>query len=259
MIHQRRQGEITILELSHGKANALDLELSRDLTRSLGEVEASNCRGVVITARGSIFSAGVDLYRVLDEGEGYIREFLPALTEAMAKLFFFTKPVVGAANGHAIAGGSVVLCACDHRLMARGEAKTGVPEVHVGVPFPLLALEILRFAVAPQYLQEVIYGGGAYGTEAALSRGLVDEVVETAELTDRACETAERLGALPEETFRLTKEQMRGPVRERYERLGPSHDERVMSAWVSPEVRETLQRYVSNTLGDRKRSPGSSP
>jgi enoyl-CoA hydratase len=259
MIHQRREGSVTILELAHGKANAWDLELSRDLTRALGEVEESDSRGVVLTATGSIFSAGVDLFRLLEEGPEYTKEFLSAITEATEKLFFFPKPVVGAANGHTVAGGCIIFCACDYRLMARGKAKVGVPEIHVGVPeihvgvpFPPLAFEVLRFAVPPRYFKEVIYVGRTYDTEGALARGLVDELVEPGDLMDRALEMAEKLAALPEESFCLTKEQMRRPAREMYEKCRASQDERVIAGWISKEVRDTMRKFVEATLGRRK-------
>ena len=66
--------------------------------------------------QGHIFSAGVDLLRVLEGGPDYLATFLPALRRLFATLFCFPKPVVAAINGHAIANGCVLACAADARL-----------------------------------------------------------------------------------------------------------------------------------------------
>ena len=58
-------------------------------------------------------------------------------------LLTFPKPAVAAVNGHAIAGGCIIAAACDHRVMADGTGRIGVPELMVGVPFPSLPLEIV--------------------------------------------------------------------------------------------------------------------
>ena len=83
MIETVREDAITTLRLAHGKASALDVELLDALQSSLDEVERSDARAVVLTGTGSIFSAGVDLFRIVDGGEEYIARFLPALSEAV--------------------------------------------------------------------------------------------------------------------------------------------------------------------------------
>src|SRR5262249_13880141 len=74
-------------------------------------------------------------------------------------LFTFPKPVVAAVNGHAIAGGCVMVLACDARLMAEGAGTIGMPELLVGVPFPADVLEVVRFAVPRHKVQSLIYTG----------------------------------------------------------------------------------------------------
>src|SRR5271155_1513252 len=125
-----------------------------------------------------MFSAGVDLIRVSSGGAAYVRAFLPALHRLCDAVFFHPKPVVAAINGHAIAGGCVLACCADRRIMARASGRIGVTELLVGVPFPALAFEILRFAVPRRHLPEFTFGGATYDTDAALQRGWVDEGVE---------------------------------------------------------------------------------
>src|SRR5262245_19721303 len=199
--------------MAHGKANALDVEFCQAITERFERLRTSDSRAVVLTGEGKMFSAGVDLIRLLDEGVEYLRTFLPALATMVETVFFYPKPVVAAVNGHAIAGGCILACAADHRVMARDAGRIGVPELLVGAPFPTLALEIMRFAAAPQRFQELIYGGATFSAQEALPLGLVDEVAEPADLVDRAVTAAERLLALPAPVFALTKSQLRQPVR----------------------------------------------
>ncbi len=140
MIELTRRGGVAILRMAHGKANALDLEFCDALTRQLDECRQSPDRAIVLTGTGRMFSAGVDLLRLVDGGAVYVREFLPAVCRTFEALFSLMKPVVAAINGHAIAGGCVIACAADYRMMAREPGRIGISELLVGVPFPVVPL-----------------------------------------------------------------------------------------------------------------------
>src|SRR5436309_2825752 len=206
------QADIAVLRISHGKVNALDLELCSGIAGRLEELGTSSAQAVVLTGRDGIFSAGVDLIRALEGGAAYLRDFLPVLRKLFDVVFFYPKPVVAAINGHAIAGGCVLACAADQRLMARGPGRIGVTELLVGLPFPAIALEIMRFTAVPAYFREVIFGGGRYPAEAAATRGLVDAVVDPEALLAGAIDAARALASLSQAAFALTKSQTRQPV-----------------------------------------------
>src|SRR5450759_3929181 len=108
MIELTHRGDVAILRMAHGKANAMDLELCQTLTARLDECRRSAARALVVTGDGRMFSAGVDLPRVVAGGAAYVRVFLPAVSHAFEALFSFPKPVVAAVNGHAIAGGCIM-------------------------------------------------------------------------------------------------------------------------------------------------------
>lgn len=243
---------MAVLTMEHGKAQALDLELTRALSVQLDSLEEdAGVRSVVLTGSGSIFSAGVDLFRVLDGGVSYVEEFLPLLASTFGKLFAFPRPVIAAINGHAIAGGCVMACACDYRMMARGPGTIGVPELRVGVPFPLVAIEILRFAASTIHLQELLYLGSTYAIDEAYDRGLVDQLVEPEELIDRACEAAKRLASEPTARFEITKRQLRQPTLDRIEQLSHQTDSQVLAAWKDPRTHDLIRAFLEETLGKR--------
>jgi enoyl-CoA hydratase len=248
MIEQSRRGDIAVLTMAHGKANALDIELLEAITAQFGKLRAAPERAVVLTGQGRMFSAGVDLPRLADGGPDYVRRFLPALHRLYETVFFFPKPVVAAVNGHAIAGGCIVACACDHRLMARGKGRIGVPELLVGVPFPSLPLAIVRFATPVQHLQELVLGGATYAADEALARGLIDAVVDPDALIARACDIAAKLANVPPRSFALVKRDLRAPVLERWPQMR-EHDAEVREAWCAPETHAAIRRYLEQTLG----------
>ena len=237
------------MSFNHGKVNTIDIELFTELIKQLENLEKSECKAVVLTGAGSSFSAGVDLFRLLKDGNPYIEAFVPLLTNGLLKLFTFPKPLVAAVNGHAIAGGCIVACACDYRLMAEGNGKIGAPEMLVGVPFPTLPLEILRFVVPKQHFQEIVYTGRLCSPQDAVRAGLIDEVVESENLLEHAVTVAERLAAIPTLSFQSTKRLMRQPVIDRFEKYRQIFDDEVMQIWKSEEIQAEIKAYLDKTIG----------
>jgi enoyl-CoA hydratase len=248
MIEVTQQGDVAVLRLVHGKANALDLELCASIADHFTALERSDVRAVVLTGQGRIFSAGVDLPRLTAGGADYVRRFLPALHRLYETVFFFPKPVIAAINGHAIAGGCVLQCCADRRIAAREGGRIGVTELLVGVPFPPMAFEVMRFATAPKYFPDVILSGATFATNEALARGLVDEVVEPAALIERALAAAMPLAALPPETFAMTKRQIRQPVIDRMDRHGKRVAAEAETIWTDPKTLERVSDYVARTF-----------
>jgi len=248
MFREKHLGSVTVLEIAHGKANALDVELCLGLGKKIEEFLASSSRALVLTGNGNMFSAGVDLLRLLAEGAPYALRLLDVLDEMLEGLFVCSKPVVAAINGHAIAGGCIVACAADHRIMARGPWRTGVPELVLGVPFPPTALEVIRFAVAPEKLQQLLHGGQTYTPEEALHHGLVNELADPAVLVDRAVAEAERMAALSPRAFALNKRQLREPVMERIRSGRARCNAEVREIWTQPETLQAIRQYVERTF-----------
>jgi enoyl-CoA hydratase len=248
MIERSDVGPVAVIRMAHGKASALDVEFLLALSAAFDEVAASGSRAVVLTGRGSIFGAGVDLIRLLEGGRPYLETFLPALSACFLGLFRLPKPTVAAINGHAIAGGCVLACACDQRIMARGRWRIGVNELIVGVPFPLAVVEIMRAAMAANHARTAVLTGRTYGPDEALACGLVDELSDEPSLLERATTVAAGLAAIPAGSYRLTKETLVRPALEACARHGPEADRRVLEAWGSEDVQRAVRAYVEKTL-----------
>lgn len=248
MFQVETHGQVSVLRFAHGKASALDLELCTALEERLTEFARGDSRALVLTGTGSIFSAGVDLVRLLDGGAEYVHEFLPALDEALARLYFLERPVVAAINGHAIAGGAILALGCDLRIMTKGRASFGVPELEVGVPFPQLGIEMLRATVPPQHLDEVATLGTLFGPDACLAKGLVHELQEPDAVLPRAIALATKLAAVPQKTMALHKRLLRAPVHERMSREGSAWLAETLAVWTAEDTLSAVRDYVRKTL-----------
>jgi enoyl-CoA hydratase len=247
LIERQQEGDVVVLRLAHNKANALDVELLAAVETELAAAESAGS-AVVLTGSGSIFSAGVNLFRLLDGGASYLEAFLPALDRALRRLFTFPRPVVAAVNGHAMAGGWILACSCDYRVMAAGYGKIGTPELQVGVPFPPVPLEVVRYATPASRLQAMVLLGRTWNGEEALRDGLVDEAVPPGEVLPRALAVATELARRPAEAYRLTKLQLRQPAMDRAD-AATDIAAAVDASWKRPETADVIRAYLERVVG----------
>ena len=248
MIDLNYYDEIAIIKMNRLPVNAIDTDFLDQLSETLKIGIQSKSKAIVLTGHGSIFSAGVDLVQLLKGGTDYIRTFLANLEQMLETLFFCPKPVVAAINGHAIAGGCVIASCADKRLMAEGKARIGVPELRVGVPFPVIIMELMRAKVNSAYFEEIMLAGATYRPEDALQRGLIDEIVNSENLMDRAIATAKSLASIRSELYSFTKQQTRQFVREAIDQNSKLYGNQIKAIWESEQTQQAIKSYVQQTL-----------
>jgi enoyl-CoA hydratase len=244
------RGSIRVLRLNHGKVSTIDLELCEAIIAALDAARDGSVRALVITGTGSSFSAGVDLYRVINDGPAYGARFLPALDAMLRAALTFPKPLVAAVNGHAIAGGCVLAAACDYRVMAEGTGRIGVPELVVGVPFPALPLEIMAARVPASALRDLVYTGRNVQVDEAIAKGLVDEKAPPDQVIDRACAVAEQFASISANAFALTKETFYRSMLARVDQLADVNA-RAVEAWKQQATYDTIRAYLERTVGKK--------
>jgi enoyl-CoA hydratase len=206
-----KEGVATV-EMNAGKANAIGREWLARMGSILEEVERSDARAVVVTGYEGFFSAGLDLPSLAPLSRDEIERFIALFDATMLRLFELPRPVIAAINGHAIAGGCVMALQADERIMAAGTAKIGLSEVALGIGLPASALEVLRFQVPSSALVPIAMEGRLFVPEVARKVGLIDEIVDPADLLERARLRAQKLGALPSSGFAHVKSNVRAPI-----------------------------------------------
>ena len=117
MIHVESTDGIALVRFERPPANAIELESAVALEETLARLEADvETRAVVLTGHGEFFSAGLDLKVVPTYGPEQQRTMVMAINRLLGRLYGLGLPAVAAVNGHAIAGGLVVVLACDVRI-----------------------------------------------------------------------------------------------------------------------------------------------
>ena len=111
---------IAILTLTHGKANALDIELCDALSERFADLHNSDAKAVVVAGQGAIFLCG-RRFKTVERGWCRLCSEVSAGASSSYEAVFLLrrKNRTAAINGHAIPGGCVLACCADRRIMAR--------------------------------------------------------------------------------------------------------------------------------------------
>jgi enoyl-CoA hydratase len=224
-------GDIHLIRLEYGKANAIDGRFLSSLDQELDRALESGKKAVVVTGRERFFSAGLDL-RALPEGREEMASFIDEFEKLNRKLLEFPLPLVTAVNGHAIAGGS-------------GVYQVGVSEVSLGIVFPASAFEIMRATLAPPFVPDVLLGGKLLDPRQAVEAGILHRLVPPDELLVEAEAAARELGEKPPVAFRHSKLALRAPILERIEKTRAESRRLFLDTWCSPEVAERRKAMLA--------------
>lgn len=208
LVSYTAEGSTAIVKMDDGKANALSLPMIDALLAALIRAE-TEAKAMVLVGRPDRFCAGFDL-RVMMSGPDNAKALLRRGSELLMRLYGAPIPLVIACTGHALAGGALVLLTADHRVGSTGAFKIGLNEVSLGMPVPVLAMELARDRLAPTELARATLMAQIYGPEDAARVGYLDEVGPVGDVLGKATEMAARLGGLSRSAFTATKTRLRG-------------------------------------------------
>ncbi len=198
---------VATITMDDGKANALSVAMIEQVVAAL-ERAKSEAGAVILAGRPDKFCAGFDL-RVMMSGPDQAIDLLRRGSDLLLRLFELPLPLVIAATGHSLAGGALVVLTGDHRIAADGPYKIGLNEVAIGMPVPVLAMELARARLLPTELTRATLLATIYTPADARTAGYVDAVVPADALAATALADAKRLAALSKPAFIGTKQRLR--------------------------------------------------
>jgi enoyl-CoA hydratase len=233
-----RHGGVAVLRLNRPPAHAIEMELGEALAAAFESLLRDAPDALVLTGSGRFFSGGLDLKRVPAYSAREQKAFLRLLNRLIAGLYACPIPVVGAVNGHAIAGGLVLALSCDYRIGPDADALFGLTEARVGIPFPAAPMLVLQAELAPADLRYATLQARNFGPDEALARGILDELQPTDTLLERAIEVAGDLASMPADSYRRIKHQVRGAAIARLDELVATDTDPMLQDWLSPDARE---------------------
>jgi enoyl-CoA hydratase len=246
LIDVAHRGRLAIVTLRRSPANAMNLELTDEIAAVFKSLRQDKALGaVVLTGHGKSFCAGVDLKSVPSFNEADQRRMVNALNCAFYSVYSCPVPVIGAINGHAIAGGLVLALCCDWRIAVNTPFLVGLTEVRVGVPYPVAAMEVTRHELRPDVARRLVLFGENIASANAVEAGIFDEAVDTDALLERALARADAFAALPRAAFARSKRDLRRTAYEAIE-AATAGAEPLLRGWLS---RETVQAAASILAG----------
>lgn len=230
-------GGVRLLTLDRPPANALDETLLGDLSAALDAARSDDAvRAVVLTGHGEFFSAGFDLAAPRRDAAA-ARDLRTRYRDTHAQLLAFPKPTVARVAGHAVAGGLVLVLACDYRLGREGNYSVGLNEVAIGASFPRVALEIVRLRLAHARAAELTLGAALYPASQGPRLGIVDELLPADRFDDTVLRRAGRLGGFPREAYAHTKAALVADALARVAAETPAEEAAAAAAWTTTESR----------------------
>ncbi len=244
MLDRIEHGDVLELRLARPPANALSPELIAALLENLRSTFSDGTGAVVLSGAPGMFSAGLDVPHLLTLDRDAIHSAWSDFYRLMATLATSPVPVAAAITGHSPAGGAVMTLFCDYRVMAAGDFKIGLNEVQVGIPLPRMIHRALKRVVGQRQSERMAMGGLMLGADEALRIGLVDELVDPAEVIARAVDWAQGILGLPSNAMSSTRAFARAELGELFELAGEEEIEDVVEVWFSAETQAALRALV---------------
>lgn len=207
MIQYRLEGDVAILGMDDGKANAIGHAFIDAFNESLDRAE-KEAKALVILGRAKIFSAGFDL-KEFAKGQEATVALVRRGAEMFLRVFSFGLPVVAACQGHAVAGGAIMLMASDTRIGGEGEYNVCLNETSIGMVLPSFGMEMAKCRLASRFLTAAVLQSQVYTPEQAVEVGFLDQVVPVEELEATALQQATKLTELPQHTYAQCKLELR--------------------------------------------------
>lgn len=201
MIDVREVGDVGVVTLDDGKANALSFELIAGLSEALTK-QADVSKAVVVAGRSGLFCAGLDLNVVQGGDHDRFLELLEGGRQLDRLLLSLPVPTVAACTGHALAGGALLLLCSDYRIGLRGDYRIGFHEMSLGIPMPPFGTRVAQLRLnRTRYLRSLVLAETT-GPDEAVEVGFLDEVVPAgADVIAAAIAKAESLTPLAGPAF----------------------------------------------------------
>ncbi|TMD95868.1 MAG: enoyl-CoA hydratase/isomerase family protein [Chloroflexi bacterium] len=205
-------GVVTITLDSPERRNALDEELATQLRQAVRDVAADpGARCAVITGAGRAFCSGADLGEFRRQESGGVlprREMLGAYYRTFLDVRDLAVPTIAAVNGPAIGAGLNLALVCDLRI-AGASARFGATFVRLGIHPGGGATYMLARLLGPARAAEMLLGGELVDGARALEMGLVNRLVDDADLAATAAALAATIAANAPRAVRATKRALR--------------------------------------------------
>ena len=179
------------------RLNSFDIKLGEELHDVLKNISKNNdIRAVILRGTGKGFCGGGDVKEMhtANDKPRFLRELTKTIHKCVIEMRTMQKPLITAVNGHAFGAGLSLALACDI-IIAVKEAKFGTAFIGIGLA-PGCGTQFFTKLVGYQKACEYILTSKIFTAEEAIRLGIINKVVETAELDDAVEEFADKFRKL---------------------------------------------------------------
>ncbi len=247
------------LRLARPPVNALNQELLETLRDAIEAAPASGARALVLSGQAGIFTAGLDLPWLMQQGMAAVEGTWLAFGQVCRALAASPLLSVAALTGHSPAGGAVISLYCDYRVMAESPRsndpaqkispyRIGLNEVQVGLFVPDAIQFALRRLIGPYRAERLVVAGAMLTAEEARGVGMVDSLVPGPDVVSHALTWLQSMLALPQQAQRETRRLARRDLLEAMDDPARMDLPQFLAAWQTPET-QTVLRAVLARLG----------
>ena len=250
MLETHRHEAIVELRLARPPVNALDPQLVRHLRTAIESAPALGARGIVLSGKTGMFSAGLDVPVLLALNRKELIAFFSDFFGLCGSIASSAIPVVAAITGHSPAGGAVLGIFCDYRVMARSPDpakpfRIGLNEVQVGLSVPVPIQAGLQRLIGAYRAERLMVAGAMLDSEQALATGMVDELAETERVVPRATEWLRELLKLPPLAMLGTRQIARRDLAAVFENPASFALDEFADSWFGSETQAALKALVA--------------
>ncbi len=227
--------------------NALNLATWNRIAAGVAELDADPQVRVIIMrgATTEAFIAGADIseFPALRADANQARIYRDAPNRALAAMAGCAKPIVAMISGVCVGGGVQVALACDIRFAARG-TRLGVPAARLGLAYPLEGVLALIGVVGPANARDILLSARLFDANEALAMGLVNRVLEPAELEESTRSYALKMAANAPLTLAAAKAAIREALKDPDQRNAKMVSELITRCFDSEDYAEGVRAFL---------------
>ena len=227
--------------------NALNLATWNRIAEGVAELDADAQVRVIIMrgATAEAFIAGADIseFPALRADANQARIYRDAPNRALAAMVNCAKPIIAMISGVCVGGGVQVALACDIRFAARG-TRMGVPAARLGLAYPLEGVLALIGVVGPANARDILLSARLFDANEALAMGLLNRVLEPAELEESTRNYALKMAANAPLTVAAAKATIREALKDPDQRNAKMVSELIARCFDSEDYAEGVRAFL---------------
>jgi len=209
MIELEQHGAVWVLSMRNGE-NRFNRESIDALHGALDRVErVEGPVALVTTGEGKFYSNGLDLDWLMSAG-AEASTFIDDVHRLLGRVLGFAAVTVAAVNGHAFAGGAMLVAAHDFAVMRDDRGYWCLPEVDLGLPLSPAMYAVVAAHVPEPTMRDALISGRRYAAPDALAAGIITELAPEALVLERAIARAGELAEKNRDVIRAHKRLMHG-------------------------------------------------